>query len=140
MPKMTRGVWTRKPEMEFVDLLTVNRVYDLISRHPASILSNEEFSKEYAQYFGEPELTILKSRKDGKFDMVMSPNPAWVQGDKVELKASAPEPVPPPGFKFAEGPMGTKTIVPITEQGFNETQCGQIYDHVLEALKVWSKG
>ena len=142
--KMT-GVWTRKPEIEFVDKLSMNAAWSLISKHPYTIATIDDFSKEYAAIFGADELTILKaSLTGGKFDMIMSPNENWVKGEKVWIPpAPKEEPILKEGYEWVQTPFG-KTQQPIhKEAGFNSQQKDDlgsiVYDHVLEALRIWSK-
>ena len=95
--KMTRGVYTRKPLWEFADNQAMQDAYRLINLDPWTILNTPEYSAEYAKYFGADELAVLKLKKEGKYDMVMSTKKEYVQGNAIWLPPVSPVPPVTPG-------------------------------------------
>jgi hypothetical protein len=146
-----KGVWTRRPDMEFADKQGVNAAYALISRHPYTISTIDEFSKEYAAIFGEYELAVLRaSCTGGKFNMVASCNQAWVLGGIWVAPDPKPEPVLLPGNEWKQTPFG-KVQGPIVTSASSPNSTvtalspvvkaelsAMIFAAVTDALETWA--
>ena len=106
------GVWTRKPELEFADVATVNRARVLVGNHPYSVCNLNYLAAEYGALFGADELEVLrKSSVGARYNLVASATQKWVLGGVwVPLPPKAEE-VLKDGYVWQDTPFGRRQVL-----------------------------
>jgi len=145
------GVWTRKPEMEFADVATVNRARAVVSNHPWSIVNGNYMAAEYGALFGTDELEVLrKSSVGAHYNLVASATQKWVLGGTWAPLPPKPEEVLQPGNVWLDTSFGRKqvpadqaTTVPpaaVAElsPAIKQELASIVFQSVTDALEAWA--
>jgi len=145
------GVWTRKPELEFADIATVNRARVLVGNHPYSVCNLNYLAAEYGALFGADELEVLrKSSVGARYNMVASATQKWVLGGVwVPLPPKAEE-VLKDGYVWQDTPFGRRQIlagqattvppaaVAELSPAIKEELASIVFQSVTDALESWA--
>lgn len=104
------SVWKRKV-IQYSDQQALESGKVISGMHPYTVVSDPEFSAEYARIYGQAELDILKkSCSTGKYNMVESRTQEWVQGGTYVAAPPKPEAVLQPGMVWQETPFGRRQV------------------------------
>ena len=145
------GVWSRKPDLDFADVETVNRARVAVSNHPWSIVNGLYVAAEYEALFGSEEMAVLrKSAVGAKYNMVASATQKWCLGGVWVPLPPKVEEVLKDGYVWQDTPFGRRqvpagqaTVAPpaaVTELSATVKQelAAIVFESVTDALEAWA--